>query len=1463
MLKHFITTIFGLVLTLSASLAQTTIHQQDFSGQNGKGTDDNGTDITGVNWTLNTSNGNFTASNDYFMVKNEVFEAQDTDGQVEWVSDTFNISGYSNLKVNWDAKASGDFEANSDVFKVLAFIDNNQYPIKDATVDESIAGDPMFFGNTQLDGTLKNFSEAIGQTGSNCYIKIIVMNNAASELCGWDNLKVTGTSGTLPEPANQPSAFTASASSSSQIDLSWTDATAGSQKPDGYLIKASDTNNISQPTDGNDPALDNDLSDGSAVVKKSYGSGNSQTFQGLSKNTQYHFQIWSYTNSGSSIDFLTSTAGPSDTALTPSTSIIAAQNFDNKRSWGYSSDQAYFSHKGTNTQNNVYPDADGWNGDGFYGIINLPDASGLDYSALSDSLLGERDLDDEGDFGTSGDANTTFEYVNLSGYNNVSVSFDYDVEGYNASSDVAEYEVFYDNSGQGKVTLNDGSTPDNTQGTVNINVPSGTDSVKLVITINNNGISGYSGFDNFKIDGQSATKPEPSNHPTSFSATNTNKSSVKLQWCDVTSTPKPDGYLILGKTANGSFKNVTDSNPVSNDTNWSDQDGAANVSQGVENYTFAGLSTNTNYHFKIYPYTNSGSDIDYKTTNVPSTQVSIRDLIAMQDFEGSGSWNYSTTPATCNDGGQDYWQVRNQADGIQPVSGNHLFGFKDLVGGTCGNSGLNNTLTFSTLGYQQLRSYKNMQLAFQYRVFEYDNGDEIQYELIYNGQSAGKQVLFDGASNKSTQSCNENWVTKKVTIPDSVYTLQLKLHVDQNGSGDYAALDNFRLKGDSLTNITKKWDGQASDNSWYSAANWAPDGVPGVKDSVILDHTYKTGAYTVRLANQEPRAMSSLHIEPGSGDSIMLKIPQTNTHSPALTTNNPFTPLSIGDKGKLVNASGATSGSAITLNDSLAISNGGTYLHQTTSAHAELVRSLSGKISTKKGKFIFRVNSTAYPIAFSGVHYGQLQLSSTHANNSAGYQLTGNANVNVRNDLTIGANTELDLVGFNGQIQVQKDLHVDSAGNLTIAGDLPAYFSVGGNKNIHTKAGFILTGSGMNTGFNAWGIQQAGLLARDGSGTITLDNDLTVHRKLRLTNGHIGPEDHKLTLAASATVSGGSSSSYVKINANKTGTLTRPIQGSGYVLFPVGYNPYAPVEIQCSSCTGEKVAVSVRDQIHDNPETRSTQQTNNIVNQTWSVTPSKAINGADLRFSWEASQESGFNGMNAYVASWEQGQSTQWNSDSTTVSTNTLKSAKTQNKNLNANKYYFGIGDNNSPLPVELLYFRVNKKEDQSALLNWATASETNNRLFRIQHRTGKGANWSVIGTKQGQGTSTTQTNYEFSHDSAGYRTHYYRLKQVDFNGDTSLSSVKTIAFEREALAIEPHYHLSANDLTLSIESGSNKRLQLQVLSASGKTIINRSIRVKPGINQIPMRRWTELEPGVYVLKLQQGDQQFTKKLIR
>ena len=110
---------------------------------------------------------------------------------------------------------------------------------------------------------------------------------------------------------------------------------------------------------------------------------------------------------------------------------------------------------------------------------------------------------------------------------------------------------------------------------------------------------------------------EPTNNATGFTAGITTTTTIPLSWTDATGAILPENYLIKGSSVG--FANIVapvDGTPEANAAL------VQNVAYGVEAYTFTGLTPNTTYYFKIYPYNGSGSTINYKTgTGTPEVSA--------------------------------------------------------------------------------------------------------------------------------------------------------------------------------------------------------------------------------------------------------------------------------------------------------------------------------------------------------------------------------------------------------------------------------------------------------------------------------------------------------------------------------------------------------------------------------------------------------------------------------------------------------------------------------------------------------------------------------------------------------------------------------------------------------------------------------------------------------------------------
>ena len=94
-------------------------------------------------------------------------------------------------------------------------------------------------------------------------------------------------------------------------------------------------------------------------------------------------------------------------------------------------------------------------------------------------------------------------------------------------------------------------------------------------------------------------------------------------------------------------------------------------------------------------------------------------------------------------------------------------------------------------------------------------------------------------------------------------------------------------------------------------------------------------------------------------------------------------------------------------------------------------------------------------------------------------------------------------------------------------------------------------------------------------------------------------------------------------------------------------------------------------------------------------------------------------------------------------------------------------------LPVEMTSFKGKAINDFSNQLYWSTSVEINNEYFEVQ-KSENGKDWIIEDKIMGNGTSSLTNHYQWS-DGSPYKTSYYRLKQVDFSGESAYSSIIVI----------------------------------------------------------------------------------------
>jgi len=175
-------------------------------------------------------------------------------------------------------------------------------------------------------------------------------------------------------------------------------------------------------------------------------------------------------------------------------------------------------------------------------------------------------------------------------------------------------------------------------------------------------------------------------------------------------------------------------------------------------------------------------------------------------------------------------------------------------------------------------------------------------------------------------------------------------------------------------------------------------------------------------------------------------------------------------------------------------------------------------------------------------------------------------------------------------------------------------------------------------------------------------------------------------------------------------------------------------------------------------------------------------------------------------------------------------------------------------VPVQWGSFTA-EKDGMKALLKWSTLHEENSESFSIERST-DGINYTQIGTVHAAGYSNQQTNYQFVDVAPAYGINHYRLKQIDKDGRSSYSEVRSLTFSavKGAIVIYPNPAKDKIEITVP---GNTKTLQVQLLNSLGQQLHTYTMQGQ----YLPIQLGTML-PGMYYLKITGEEGEQVRKLM-
>ncbi len=370
---------------------------------------------------------------------------------------------------------------------------------------------------------------------------------------------------------------------------------------------------------------------------------------------------------------------------------------------------------------------------------------------------------------------------------------------------------------------------------------------------------------------------------------------------------------------------------------------------------------------------------------------------------------------------------------------------------------------------------------------------------------------------------------------------------------------------------------------------------------------------------------------------------------------------------------------------------------------------------------------------------------------------------------------------------------------------------------------------------------------------VQMSKDISVSSTVQVRQGDLDLNGQNITLLAPATLSEDRANNHLVLD-NST-----PTGGPGQILMDAAYNITVPMDgtltdiaglgVELTNTGGADFTVNVSRQ-HQQIEV----ETGNFsILKSYTIEEAGGFTQTDMNFFYADDELNGLDpsGLALYRNTgtpdvWEE----QTGSDNSTPNLVSLAGITELSD--------WTLATSSSSLPIQLLSFQAKAISESQALLEWQTISETNNQGFEIE-KSMDGVNFDKIAFVDGAGTHRGLKEYAFV-DQVFLESAYYRLKQIDFDGQFAYSP---IAYVDQTQTVPFRVYPNPVAERVVVQSGATgQNLTLSLTDLQGKVLWELAGEVKDleqGFNQ----QLPYLKRGQYILRFYDGFKMHQGQIIK
>ena len=383
---------------------------------------------------------------------------------------------------------------------------------------------------------------------------------------------------------------------------------------------------------------------------------------------------------------------------------------------------------------------------------------------------------------------------------------------------------------------------------------------------------------------------------------------------------------------------------------------------------------------------------------------------------------------------------------------------------------------------------------------------------------------------------------------------------------------------------------------------------------------------------------------------------------------------------------------------------------------------------------------------------------------------------------------------------------------------------------------------------------------------VTLNKNVSVTSALNLTTGKLTiPTGKVLTVASGSTITGSgfgvSKHIVTQVNTSTGATSTLRVSSlSGTATFPIGNGTYyMPITLTTPSAFDFSLCIfqGITKNGTPNGIAFTALQKSTVVDAVWIVNKNSGSGLVTMQLLWPAALEgSTFSTLtNSSIGIAHYG--TYW--ESPLGSGDQVQKTVTRSGITSFSP--FGIGKIGLPLPLKFGDLKI-YYENSDLHIDWSTYDEMNVDHFEIE-RSQNGQQFATAGVMNAMGNGNSgKTDYSWLDSSPLSGTSFYRIKEVDIDGESKYSSVVRIDIDRNnsKLNLFPN---PVVDKKLSVQANIEQgRYNILVSNLDGKKIYNQILDHRGGMISQSIQLPSATSPGIYLLTIRSNRVKILKQFV-